>query len=199
MEMGGGGSNNLYLSYRSLVPGSILHDVEADLRVLGIGSGSGEADSIFLKKLLQSHSRVYSRVVEPCGERIEQFKALVREDPSFGGVKFDWCHQTAEEYFQNGESTKFHLLHAVHVLYFVEDLHATLRDMWEQLVEGGHMLIILEADKGTVWELREHFWKCFGHGDRLKTPIRTSGDVRQWLDAMGIRYVTSGVLPKSLR
>ncbi|CAH1264851.1 HNMT [Branchiostoma lanceolatum] len=190
--MGGGGSKDLYLSFGSKVPDTVLQEAGADLRVLGIGSGSGEADSIILKKLLQCHNSVYSRAVDPSGEMIERFKALVREDTSLRGVTFDWRHQTAEEYFQRRENTRFHLLHAVHVMYYVENLHATLRNMWEQLADSGHMVVTMETDKSGVWKLRDKFWECFGQGDRLTSSLRMSGDVKQWLDAMDISYVTSG-------
>ncbi|XP_035674042.1 histamine N-methyltransferase-like [Branchiostoma floridae] len=93
-----------------------------------------------LKKLLQCHSSVYNRVVEPSEELIEEYKALAREDASLGAVNFDWRQQTAEEYFQTKDDTKFHLIHASHVLYYVEDPDATLRNMWEQLEDGGYML-----------------------------------------------------------
>ncbi|XP_078593204.1 histamine N-methyltransferase-like [Branchiostoma floridae x Branchiostoma japonicum] len=126
--------------FESKVPDSLLCEPGAELRVLGIGSGSREADSFMLKKLLQRHSSVYNRVVEPSEELIEEYKALAREDASLGAVNFDWRQQTAEEYFQTKDDTKFHLIHASHVLYYVEDPDATLRNMWEQLEDGGYML-----------------------------------------------------------
>eukprot|EP00058_Branchiostoma_floridae_P007113 XP_002592601.1 hypothetical protein BRAFLDRAFT_68924 [Branchiostoma floridae] len=149
-------------SYESLVPDTLPCGPGADLRVLGIGSGSGEAAM-----------------------------ALVREDSSLGAVKFDWRQQTAEEYFQTKEETKFNLIHAIHVLYNVEDHDATLRNMWEQLVDGGNMMIAMESDKRGMGKLWYKLWEEFGQGDRLKTELRTSGDVRQWLDTRNISYVTS--------
>ncbi|XP_019632069.1 PREDICTED: histamine N-methyltransferase-like [Branchiostoma belcheri] len=100
----------------------------------------GEVDSAILRKILQRQSSVYNRVVEPSEEMIKGFKALVQHDTSLGAVKFDWRQQTAEEYFSRSDGTKFDLAHAIHVLYHVEDHHATLRNMWEQLAEGGHLL-----------------------------------------------------------
>ncbi|CAH1263431.1 HNMT [Branchiostoma lanceolatum] len=178
-------------SYGPMVPDSTLCEPGTDVRVLGIGSGSGESDSIILKKLLQRHNSVYSRVVEPSGEMIKRYKALVREDTSLGAVKFDWRQQTAEEYFQTKEGTKFHLAHAVHVLYNVEDHDATLRNMWEQLANGGYMFLVMQSDKGDWGGLRHKLWEEFGQGDRLKTWFRTSGDVKQCLDRAGISYVTT--------
>ncbi|XP_066280272.1 histamine N-methyltransferase-like [Branchiostoma lanceolatum] len=185
------GKDNLQLSYGSKVPDSTLCEAGTDVRVLGIGSGSGEVDSAMLKRLLQRHSGVYNRVVEPSGEMIEKYKALVREDTSLGAVKFDWRQQTAEEYFQTKEDTKFHLVHAIHVLNNVEDHDATLRNMWEQLTNGGYMLVAMESDKSDWGKLQYKLWDDFGQGDRLKTSFRTSGDVKRWFDTAGIGYVTS--------
>ncbi|XP_035672501.1 histamine N-methyltransferase B-like [Branchiostoma floridae] len=66
------------MSYKAKVPDSILCEPGTDLRVLGIGSGSGEADSVILKKLLQRHSSVYNhRVVEPSGELLTRYKVRI--------------------------------------------------------------------------------------------------------------------------
>ncbi|XP_066275896.1 histamine N-methyltransferase-like [Branchiostoma lanceolatum] len=123
------GVENYFQSYGLKVPDCLPCEPGADVRVLGIGSGSGEVDRAVLKKVLQRHNRVYSRVVEPSKDMIKQYKELVRVDTSLSAVKFDWRQQTAEEYFQTKGDTKFHLIHAVHVLYHVEDIHATLRNM----------------------------------------------------------------------
>ncbi|XP_066267974.1 histamine N-methyltransferase-like [Branchiostoma lanceolatum] len=122
---------------------------------------------------------------------MERYKALVRGDTSLSAVKFDWRQQTAEEYFQTKEDTKFHLIHAIHLLTLVEDLDATMRNMWEQLADGGHMMVAMVSDESPFGKLWYKLWDDFGQGDRLKTEFRTSGDVRQWLDARDISYVTS--------
>ncbi|XP_078594307.1 histamine N-methyltransferase-like [Branchiostoma floridae x Branchiostoma japonicum] len=179
------------MSYGSKVPDSTLCEPGTDLRVLGIGNGSGEADSVILEKLLQRHSSVYNRVVEPSREMLARYKARVREDTSLGAVRFDWRQQTAEEYFQTKDDTKFHLIHAVHVLYHVEDLDATLRNMWEQLEDGGYIFVAMQSGKGGWGGLRHKLWEKFGQGDRLKTWCSTSGDVKRCLDRRGISYVTS--------
>eukprot|EP00058_Branchiostoma_floridae_P013076 XP_002598564.1 hypothetical protein BRAFLDRAFT_66955 [Branchiostoma floridae] len=178
--------------YGPVVPAATLCEPGADLRVLGIGSGSGDVDSVILKSLLQRHNSVYSRVVEPSKQMIDKYKSLVREDTSLGTVEFDWRQQTAEEYFQKKDDTKFHLIHAIHSLYYVEDHDATLWAMWEQLAVGGYMLVIMESDKSDWGKLQYKMWAEFGQGDRLKTPFRLSCDVKKWLEARGIDYVTSG-------
>ncbi|XP_066280271.1 histamine N-methyltransferase B-like isoform X2 [Branchiostoma lanceolatum] len=185
------GEDSLQVLYGSKIPDSTLCEAGTDVRVLGIGSGSGEVDSIMLKKLLQRHNSVYNRVVEPSKDMLGRYKALVREDTSLGAVKFDWRQQTAEEYFKTKEDTKFHLVHAVHVLYDVEEHDVTLRKMWEQLSDGGYMYVAMQSDKGGWSRLRYKLWEEFGQGDRLKTSFRTSGDVKRWFDTAGIGYVTS--------
>ncbi|XP_078611482.1 histamine N-methyltransferase B-like [Branchiostoma floridae x Branchiostoma japonicum] len=176
----------------SKVPDAVLCESGTDARVLGIGSGSGEVDSIILKKLLQRHNSVYNRVVEPSAELIERYKTRVSEDTSLQAVEFDWRHQTAEEYFLTRvQVTSFNLVHAVHVLYHVKDLHAALRNMWEQLADGGHMVVQIKSDNGVGGRLYYKLWAKFGDGDRLKSVFRMSCDVKQWLDKMNISYVTS--------
>ncbi|XP_078597514.1 histamine N-methyltransferase-like [Branchiostoma floridae x Branchiostoma japonicum] len=122
---------------------------------------------------------------------IERYKALVREDTSLAAVEFDWRQQTAEEYFQTKDDTKFNLIHAIRVLYNVEDHDATLQNMWEQLADGGDMIVAMQSDRSVKGKLWYKLWEEFGQGDRLKTELRTSGDVRQWLDTRNISYVTS--------
>eukprot|EP00058_Branchiostoma_floridae_P027864 XP_002613355.1 hypothetical protein BRAFLDRAFT_68340 [Branchiostoma floridae] len=175
-----------------------------DVRVLSIGSGSGEADSVILKKIMQSRSSVYNRAVEPSAEMLRDFKAMVQQDTSLGAVKFDWRQQTAEEYFSDSDGTKFDLAHAVQVLYHVDDHHATLRNMWEQLADGGHLFALLLSvlvstnhtririftDKRGMGRLFHEIWKWFPHGDdRLRTSLRSSGDVTRSLESSGISYV----------
>ncbi|XP_078697140.1 histamine N-methyltransferase-like isoform X1 [Branchiostoma floridae x Branchiostoma belcheri] len=162
----------------------------AAVRVLSIGSGSGEVDSAILRKILQRQSSVYNRVVEPSGEMLKDFKALVQHDTSLGAVKFDWRQQTAGEYFSQSDGTKFDLAHAVHALYFVNDHDATLRNMWEQLAEGGHLFVFALTDKRGLGKLYHETWKWFPHGnDRLTTTLRNSSDVTRSLDSLGISYV----------
>ncbi|XP_078695813.1 histamine N-methyltransferase-like [Branchiostoma floridae x Branchiostoma belcheri] len=163
----------------------------AAVRVLSIGSGSGEVDSAILRKILQRQSSVYNRVVEPSGEMLKDFKALVQHDTSLdAAVKFDWRQQTAGEYFSESDGIKFDLAHAVHALYFVDDHDATLRNMWEQLAEGGHLFVLALTDKRGLGKLYHETWNWFPHGnDRLTTTLRNSGDVRRSLDSLGINYV----------
>eukprot|EP00058_Branchiostoma_floridae_P027865 XP_002613356.1 hypothetical protein BRAFLDRAFT_68341 [Branchiostoma floridae] len=142
-----------------------------DVRVLSIGSGSGETDNVVLKKIMQSRSSVYNRVVEPSAEMLRDFK-------------------TAEEYFSDSDGTKFDLAHAVQVLYHVDDHHVTLRNMWEQLADGGHLFALLLSDKRGMGRLFHEIWKWFPHGDdRLRTSLRSSGDVKRSLESSGISYV----------
>eukprot|EP00058_Branchiostoma_floridae_P027851 XP_002613342.1 hypothetical protein BRAFLDRAFT_68309 [Branchiostoma floridae] len=123
---------------------------------------------------------------------IEDLQTLAREDTSLSAVKFDWRHQTTEEYFLSSreENIKFHHIHAINVLYYVEDPVATLRNMWEQLADGGYMLVTMESEKGDWGKLGLKLWEDFGQGDRLDTSLRMAGDIKIWLDAMGATYVS---------
>ncbi|XP_035695738.1 histamine N-methyltransferase B-like [Branchiostoma floridae] len=117
-------------------------------------------------------------------------QAMAQQDTILGAVKFDWRQQTAEEYFSDSDGTKFDLAHAVQVLYHVDDHHVTLQNMWEQLADGGHLFALLLSDKRGMGRLFHEIWKWFPHGDdRLRTSLRSSGDVTRSLESSGISYV----------
>ncbi|XP_078656655.1 histamine N-methyltransferase-like [Branchiostoma floridae x Branchiostoma belcheri] len=63
--------------------------------------------------------------------------------------------------------------------------------MWEQLADGGYMFIAMQSDKSGLGKLGHKLKDAFVQGDPLNTPFCLSGDVKQWLDAMTISYVTS--------
>ncbi|XP_078656656.1 histamine N-methyltransferase-like [Branchiostoma floridae x Branchiostoma belcheri] len=129
---------NYFQFYGSNVPDTVLCEPGAAVRVLGIGSGSGEIDIVILKKLLQRHNSVYNRVVEPSEDMIGRYK-----------------------------------------------------NVWEQLADGGYMFIAMQSDKSGLGKLGHKLKDAFVQGDPLNTPFCLSGDVKQWLDAMTISYVTS--------
>ena len=66
------------------------------------------------------------------------------------GMTYDWRTQTMEEY-QNtagNQGSKFHFISSVHSIYYVPDLQASLKDLYDRLESKGMMLIV--AGSGTV-------------------------------------------------
>ncbi|KAI8505846.1 hypothetical protein Bbelb_161990 [Branchiostoma belcheri] len=88
----------------------------------------GEADSVVLRKLQEIHHNTHVIVVEPSEDYITEYKELVEHEPHIGRLTFDWLQQRAEEYFSQEAGEKCHLIHAIHVLYHVDDLARDLEE-----------------------------------------------------------------------
>ncbi|XP_022080184.1 carnosine N-methyltransferase 2-like [Acanthaster planci] len=93
---------------------TVMLGEQEELRILGIGSGSGELDVKMLTKLLLRFPLINNRVVEPAGFMIAKYKALVESKAhELQGVRCDWRQQTMQQYAKEaGDSTKFHFIHA---------------------------------------------------------------------------------------
>ncbi|XP_071785311.1 histamine N-methyltransferase-like [Asterias amurensis] len=160
-----------------------------ELRVLGVGSGSGEMDSKMLSMLLQKYPRITNRVVEPAVDQIVQYKALVQsKGHELQGVNFDWRQQTLDQYREaDRDGAKFHFINAVHSMYYAEDVDSSLMYLYDLLEPGGKLLIITISDDSGFWRLWNHFP---GYQDHLMHFI-SSADVRSSLDRRNISYTQS--------
>ncbi|XP_078664854.1 histamine N-methyltransferase-like isoform X2 [Branchiostoma floridae x Branchiostoma belcheri] len=165
-------------------------DVDVDdgcFRVLSIG---GEADSVILRKLQEIHHNTHVIVVEPSEDYITEYKELMENEPHIGRLTFDWLQQRAEEYFSQEAGEKCHLVHAIHVLYHVDDLAVTLKNMWDSLADGGSMVVMIESGKSDFGRWRLKVMETLGvpEDKRLATCLRVSSDVIKILDDNNINY-----------
>ncbi|XP_038068249.1 histamine N-methyltransferase-like isoform X2 [Patiria miniata] len=161
-------------------------DRQEELRILGVGSGSGVTDCIMLERLLKQFSRINNRVVEPLAEFLDLYKSLVSSKAhQLHGVECDWRQQTIGQYQKAGDSSKFHFISAVHSIYYIAgDVDSGLMDLYNRLEPGGVMLVILNSDTCK-------FSRLLG---QLKSSLdtssynMTSADIRSCLDRRGIPY-----------
>ncbi|XP_033625518.1 histamine N-methyltransferase-like [Asterias rubens] len=146
-------------------------DQDNELRVLGVGSGSGEIEYPFLTALLKKFPIITNRVVEPAEDQINKYKALVQsKGHELQGVKFDWRQQTLEQYRDtDGIGTKFHFISAIHSLYHVGDVESSLMYMYDLLEPGGKLLVIIMSDESSWFKL----WRSVP--DSLKQDVRYFG------------------------
>ncbi|XP_033626769.1 histamine N-methyltransferase-like [Asterias rubens] len=133
----------------NIVPHLPNLDRDKQLRVFGIGSGSGEVDYPFLTALLKKYPIITNRVVEPAEDQIIKYKALVQsKGHELQGVKFDWRQQTLEQYRDtDGVGTKFHFISTIHSMYHVEDVDSSLMYLYDLLEPGGKLLVIILSDQ----------------------------------------------------
>lgn len=136
------------------------------LRVLAIGSGDGKIDVCMLEQLVARYPRIQYTVVEPAKEPTAEFKALIEERrPQFDGVEFVWRNETFDE-FRKREETKeglvaeyFHLIHAVHSLYYADDLRQAEDYLKSRLVKEGALLVILLSDEAGIYRVWDRYPK----------------------------------------
>ena len=106
-------------------------------------------ESKLLVKLLQHFPRITNRVVEPVDEQHVKYRALIESQASeLQGVNFEWRHQTIEQYEKAGDSTKFHFIIAMHVLYYLDNLEDSLVYLFSILEPGGVIMVVIVS--GTL-------------------------------------------------
>ncbi|XP_038069076.1 histamine N-methyltransferase-like [Patiria miniata] len=160
-------------------------DGREELRVLGVGSGSGEMDCAMLEKLKRRFPRINNRVVEPSCELLGQYKALAQSKAhELQGVECDFRQQKLEQYEKAGDATKFHFISAVHCMYHLDDYDSSLEYLYNCLIPGGAILVIHLSENSGLCRYRERF-PCFQPSDHNYS---TSADIRSSLDRRGIPY-----------
>ncbi|XP_078585555.1 histamine N-methyltransferase-like [Branchiostoma floridae x Branchiostoma japonicum] len=175
-------------------------DVNGCFRVLSIGGGSGEADSVILRKLQEIHHNTHVIVVEPSEDYISEYKHVVDNELHIGRLTFDWLQERAEEYFSQEAADRCHLIHAIHVLYHVDDLKVTLMNMWDALADGGSMVVMIESGKSNLARWRLKVMEALGVSEdkRLATCLRVSTDVMRILADNNIGYSVTSTSPEAM-
>ncbi|XP_038068314.1 histamine N-methyltransferase A-like [Patiria miniata] len=129
-----------------------------ELRVLGVGSGSGEMDVQMLTKLLRRFPLINNRVVEPAMDQLVKYKALAQSKANdLHGVTCDWRQQTIAQYEKAGDSKKFHFISSIHSIYYVGDVDRCMMYLYDRLEPGGVLLVITYSDDSGWWRFRNHF------------------------------------------
>ena len=108
---------------------------------------SGDFEIQLITQLLTKHATIQTTVVEPAADHIERFQSLASTGGDLSEVAWDWRRQTLEEYREHrkdiSDASKFHLILAIHCLYYVDDLEQSILDMMSCLEDGGLLVIML--------------------------------------------------------
>ncbi|XP_066289632.1 histamine N-methyltransferase-like [Branchiostoma lanceolatum] len=165
---------------------------KTSFNVLGMGSGAGHFDALILHAALDKYDQVFCRVVEPREEDINQFKNLVDDDERLKTVAFEWHQQTDEEYFEEtfNDDTKFHIVHAIQLLYYVDDLAGCIKHMYRQVAEGGLLVIIHLSDQTGCSNLMKKMNTFVPDDGDEQTPYRTTAHIKEVLDKLQLQYTT---------
>uniref|UniRef100_A0A4X1SZX3 Histamine N-methyltransferase n=1 Tax=Sus scrofa TaxID=9823 RepID=A0A4X1SZX3_PIG len=176
------------------LPGIIasIGDTNSEIKILSIGGGAGEIDLQILSKVRAQYPgiRINNEVVEPSAEQITKYKELVAKTSNLENIKFAWHKETSSEYqnrmMQKKELQKWDFIHMIQMLYYVEDIPATLKFFHSLLASHAKILIILVSG-ASGWD---KLWKKYGSRlprDDLCQYV-TSSDLTQMLDKLGIKY-----------
>ncbi|XP_072024607.1 histamine N-methyltransferase B-like [Amphiura filiformis] len=134
-----------------------IADGEA-FRALGVGVGSGEMDTKMMCKLRNRYPLISNIAVEPAAGQIKLYQNLATKMAvKLNGITTDWRKQGLDEFrrakVESGDTTKYHFISSIHSLYYVDDMEDTVKWLYEQLEDGGMMLIITVSDDSGFWRL----------------------------------------------
>ncbi|XP_072022607.1 histamine N-methyltransferase-like [Amphiura filiformis] len=123
------------------------------LQVLGVGSGSGEIELMFLNKLLIKFPKIHTCVVEPCANSLTKYQAKIKEHAP--DITFDWQNHKFEDFLENQQEN--HFISACNSLYRVNNLNEALQSLHDMLAPGGILLVTITAEYAGFGKL----WRTF--------------------------------------
>ena len=104
---------------------------------------SGGRDLAVLNGLRRLNTPIVYTVVEPAEGHIKQFKEKVSKQPS--NVSFEYHQMSCEEFYKYYPERKFHLVHMIHVLYYMEDFKEVIKIYTDMLYKGGTILVLMDS------------------------------------------------------
>ncbi|XP_072043134.1 histamine N-methyltransferase-like [Amphiura filiformis] len=138
---------------RPKVVQSVDQATEGTLKALGIGSGNGRTEDYFLSQLQTHFAQIRQCLLEPCRSLAEQHQKNTQES-NWKEVIYDWREETLENYMEgvkeSGTDVKYHLISAIHSLYFMTNPEETLGFLYDRLEDDGILIIELASEKSIV-------------------------------------------------
>ncbi|XP_077993858.1 histamine N-methyltransferase-like [Glandiceps talaboti] len=135
------------------------------LRLLSLGSGSGEAELQALIHLRKTFPNIHATIVEPAAESLAEFKGNVGENhTSLDGVMFEWQQMTWEDYVGDKETVgPFDCILLLGVITYFSEPMTTMRYLYTQLAEHGVIVLnILSENNGSDYVRKNcHFLQKF--------------------------------------
>ncbi|XP_044159148.1 histamine N-methyltransferase A-like [Bufo gargarizans] len=166
---------------------SSIGNGKTTINVLGVGSGSGEIDLKIFSKIQARYPGVpiHTDIVEPSPEQILSYKERVAKTPGLENVHFNWINKTAFEFEvqvkEEKSERKYDFIHMIEMLYFVEDVPATLTFFRSLLTLIGKLLIILVSGNSGS----SIIWKKYGPE---KDQCISADDIADVLRSEGTKY-----------
>ncbi|XP_072169626.1 LOW QUALITY PROTEIN: histamine N-methyltransferase A-like [Diadema setosum] len=161
---------------------------DSTVRMLRIGSGSGQMDSRMATKIRARFKAVHNTVIEPAASQLDMYRKLISSGKEeFAGIDFDLHQDTLDGYRrklnETGVYPKYHFISAIHSVYYVDDLNDTIRYLHECLEDGGMLFIVVISDTSGTWR----FWKRYPRFQNKNQYMCTQG-LRDVLTANAIPF-----------
>jgi len=156
-----------------------IFGAKKSIRVLAVGTGSGEVDNDFLNEIVkqgkQAHGDEYDvtyQVVEPNPNSVEFFKSTVSKNVNFNKVKFEWYTGFLEDFYtefqkKESEETKFDFVHYVRCFYHIDSVKG-LKLTYDHFLRKNGIVAAVGENEGAFWPhmmvfLNDHEMKheCF--------------------------------------
>ena len=114
-----------------------------------------------LKEIHAVCPRINHVVVEPSHDCVERYKAAVESASStMSGLNFEWHEEKFLEFQRRHAATsqpqRFDFISAVHCLYYVHDAVDAVKFLYDNLADGGVLLIFMQDSKTLYF----HFMIC---------------------------------------
>lgn len=132
----------------------------SELRILSIGSGTGEMDMKIVdmiaeelkRKKENQNMKIYVRAIEPNAASCLQFNEAVGKLNNLQ-VKFDVRPETFGQYIVRAEDASFDIIHFIHSIYFIDSESAILYCLEKQMKADG-CLICVFSDHGIIADVQ---------------------------------------------
>ncbi|KYO18074.1 histamine N-methyltransferase-like [Alligator mississippiensis] len=166
---------------------SSIGNGKSAINILSVGGGAGEIDLQILSKVQARYPGVAinHEVIEPSDEQICHYKDRVAKTSNLENVKFTWHKETSHEYERQmnakQEFKKWDFVHMIQMLYYVQDIAATIR-YFHSLLDAKAKLLIIIVSGSSGWDT---LWKKYGSLLPLNAPscYVSSADIKKLINS----------------
>jgi len=150
------------------------------LRVLSVGSGTGDFDFRLLEVLRRKYTAIEYVTIEPNPLECRELEQRIVSHPE-SRVHFEVCPVTFEAFTTR---KRFDLIHLTHCLYYIPDHERAIRACLELLTDHGRALIFQNTPKG-INQIQHTFMKRVKGAE---AEMFSSKEIERILRDLGITY-----------
>jgi len=137
------------------------------MRVLAVGTGSGEVDNDFLNEIVKRGKEIHGeeyevvyQVIEPNANSIEFFRKSVMKNDNYNKIQFEWYNGFLEDFVtefsqdnkdvSDPEEEQFDFVHYVRCFYHIDSVSA-LEKTYNILLRKNGFVGVVGENEGAFW------------------------------------------------